>query len=228
MKFKKIFIYLLFGCLSFQTYAQATDVNKDTTALNDTLKKMNVRFRSHSLLSVGIINSKNSIVDNGISIGYSVLYHSTKQKKQYLQFGIGYDYQHYALNTDNVLYAGKDSLWYNNSGLKLKSNSLNLYYISLPIVYKNRMLSNITFEAGLNNKILVYQENLYRQNTPYSSIKTENFYQNSKFNKYQADVFIRVQFNKTIFVEAKQSLTPVSGYSNFNARPFSLSVGIKL
>jgi len=230
MKIKKIFICLSLGCLSLHPYAQSTVTKSDTTltSTKDTLYKRNVTFKKQSLISVGIINTKNSFINNGIDLNYNILFHSNKSKKQYVQFGIGYDFQFYKLNTNNLLYANNDSLWFNNTGAQLKSNSLNLSYISIPIVYKNRMLTNLTFEIGLNSKFLFFQENLYRQNTPYTTVKSENVYQNSKFSSYQADVFVRVNIYNDLFVEARQSLTPVSGYSNFNTRPFSFLVGFNL
>ena len=230
MKFKKIFICLSLGCLSLQTYAQSIETKSDTTltSIKDTLKKKNVTFKRHSLISVGIINTNNSFINNGIDFSYNILFHSNKIKKQYVEFGIGYDFQFYKLNTNNLLYANNDSLWFNNTGVQLKSNSLNLFYITVPIIYRNTTMKHIAFEIGMSNKFLVLQENLYRQNTPYTTVMTENMYQNTKFNKYQADVFVRVQLYKMLFIEARQSLTQVSGYSNFSGRPNSISVGIKL
>ena len=227
MKFKKIFICLSLGCLSLQTYAQSTETKSDTTTKVDNSKKLNVSFKMYSELSLGSLQLKNSLVNSGLDLSGNILFLTNKPKKHVVQFGVGFDYQFYALNTNNLLYANKDSLWYNNTGSQLKSNSLNLYYLTLPIIYRNRVSPKFRFEVGLMNKFLFLQENLYRQNTPYNTVMTENMYQNTKFNKYQADVFVRVHLYKILFIEARQSLTQVSGYSNFNSRPYSFSVGLK-
>ncbi len=228
MKFKKVFICLSLGCLSLQTYAQSTETKSDTTTKADNSKKMNVSFSITPEVSLGSINLKNSLANSGLDFNISYLFHTTKEKKQFMQYGIGFDSQFYTLNSNNLLYANKDSLWFNNTGAQLKSNSLNLFYITVPIIYRNTTMKHIAFEIGMSNKFLVLQENLYRQNTPYTTVMTENMYQNTKFNKYQADVFVRVQLYKMLFIEARQSLTQVSGYSNFSGRPNSISVGIKL
>ncbi len=226
MNVRKLVIYVSLLFLSQNSLAQTVESDKDTTKKGK-VSQVNISFAMTADFAVGYTHLNNSFVDNGTDLSGNLIFKSTKEKKQYLKFGIGWDYQFLTINSNKLLFANKDSIWMKDSNTQLKTNSLNLFYLNLPIIYRNDIVPNLSFEVGMNNKFLLVQENLFRQNTPYTTVMTENFYQNTKFNKYQADIFLRVKLYKNIFVEAKQSLTKIADYSNFNSRPYSISVGIR-
>lgn len=227
MNFKKAFLSFSVCCVCFISKGISqetkTDNLKDTTT-----KKTTVSLSVSPQFSVGYLNLNNSIVNNGLDIDFNLLFNSTKEKKQQFKIGFGYNYQYLTINSDKLLFANKDSLWFKNTGANLKTNRLALFYFTVPLIYSNQLSSNFKFQVGVNNKFLFLHENYIEENLPYSTRTTEKMYQNTNFNSYQAEAFVRVGIYKSLYVEFKQSITKVSNYSNFSNRPYSFSLGINL
>ena len=226
MKIKQVVLALLFCSPIVAGFSQEHDTIAQVASDTSKAKTTTVSFSFSPGFSLGSVNIKNKFVNGGLDFTSKLMCNVIEKKIHSFKIGIGINYQYLSVDNDNFVYANKDSVWFKNSGIQMKSNSLNLYYLTIPILYSNSSIKNLPFEIGLNNKFLMFSENLYREQLPYTTRMTENIYKNSLFKTYQSEIFIRIGIYKLLYLEAKQSLTPISGYGNFNARPFSISLGI--